>query len=360
MDKDVGFWYVIGEGTKSHSSIGLITLSLSGEVIVCPIGLYLVVSRKKLLKYYGLAMFFHGDEPELHADDTLATLSCLPLMVITASLVTIANIMITYRPGLTTDSVYVGELSTLKVFELTLTFPGFFSSVTVTFALALFERFTCRSLTILVQSIRFELLQLHPRRINQLLFSDVQKEYIEHLKPQIWFNMVAYISKANDGVRSYHEQHRWLECFILPLDLKASSKAFEDFHNAHVAFELAPAEFTERVERFSELLETRDLCRLLMENLGNNTDKDERYSKLRFWISLQANILDIMQPPGDSMTSTTISAHDLVFSDRIQSSLQQFRKSGPAHSHFSAADQLEKFLNRLTNDDELQTTHGSK
>jgi hypothetical protein len=194
-----------------------------------------------------------------------------------------------------------------------------------------------------IESEKLQALRLHSKRITQLLFSDVEKGYSEHLKSDVWFDIVTYISSSNDGVRSYHEKHHWLERFIIPFDPEISSEVSEGFQGARVEFELAPAEFIGHIERFSELLKTRDLCKLLLEYLGKSTDKDKRYSKLQFWISLQVTILDIMQSARSLSTATTTHTYDSKSSDRIRQSLQQFRESSPGDSCSSAAGQLQEF-----------------
>ncbi|MCJ1382115.1 hypothetical protein MMC17_005227 [Xylographa soralifera] len=209
-------------------------------------------------------------------------------------------------------------------------------------------------------SVKLQALHLPFKRINQLLFSSVNKGYFEHLKPNVWFDMVAYISDSNDGVRSYYKKHDWLKCFILPLDKESSGNMSEDYQGAYAKFELAPAEFIKQIERFSELLLTRDLCKLLLEYLGKSTHENRDDLLLDFWVRLQAAIHNIIQSARSSSTATTTQANHLESLDRMRLSLQQFRESKSEYSHSSTVNQLQECLNRFINDKELQITDTSK
>ena len=202
-------------------------------------------------------------------------------------------------------------------------------------------------------------LLLDQKRIEQLAFSDIDKGYSEHINTDVWFDMVEYISKPTDGVRSYHEKYRWLENFILPLDLDRPREVLEDFHDARVAFELAPTEFTEHIERFSELLKTRDLCRLLIKYLGDGS-KDEQYSKVHLWTQLQADIIYILRPSENRDNHISMQGCDLEATNRVGLSLRHFQDSGPEDYDSSAAGLLQEFLKRLTRDEESQKTEKSK
>lgn len=171
---------------------------------------------------------------------------------------------------------------------------------------------------------------------------------------------MAYISDSNDGVRSYYKEHDWLKCFILPLDKESSRDMSEDYQGAYAKFELAPAEFIKQIERFSALLLTRDLCKLLLEYLGKSTYEHSAGFRLGFWVRLQAAIHDIMQSARSSSTATTTQANHLESLDRMRLSLQQFRKSKPEYSHSSTVNQLQECLDRFIDDKELQTTDTSK
>ena len=197
-------------------------------------------------------------------------------------------------------------------------------------------------------------------RINQVLFSRVNKGYFEHLKPDVWFDIVAYISDSNDGVRSYYKEHDWLKCFILPLDKESSSDMSEDYQGAYAKFELAPAEFIKQIERFSALLLTRDLCKLLLGYLGKSTHAHGDGNPLGFWIRLQAAIHDIMESARSLSITTTTQANHLESLARMRPFLQQFRESEPECSHSSTVNQLHKCLKRFIEDRELQTTDTSK
>ena len=205
-------------------------------------------------------------------------------------------------------------------------------------------------------------LHLPLKRINQVLFSRVDKVYFEHLKPDVWFNIVAYISDSNDGVRSYYKKHEhdWLRCFILPLDKESSSDISKDYQAAYDEFERAPAEFIKQIERFSALLLTRDLCKLLLEYLGKSTHEDTDSLLLGFWVRLQAAIHDIMQSARSSSTANTTQASHLDSLDQMRLSLQQFRESKPEYSHSPTVNQLQECLDRFIEDKELQTTDTSK
>lgn len=205
---------------------------------------------------------------------------------------------------------------------------------------------------------KLESLLLPPKRITQLLSSNVQKTYFEHLNDDVWFDIVSYISNPVDGARSHHQKHPWLECFILPLNEKVPSEVSEFFQSAHIKFELAPTEFILHVERFSELLKIRDLCQRLLGWIENSTNEDQRYSKLHFWISLQAEIYDIVQSGKSSSTaSTQVQPSETL--DRIQSSLRRFRDSGVVDSFSSAAKHLQNFLKRSIDVKELQISETS-
>ena len=209
-------------------------------------------------------------------------------------------------------------------------------------------------------STKLGALHLPLERINQVLFSRVDKVYFEHLKPDVWFNIVAYISDSNDGVRSYYKEHDWLKCFILLLDKESSSDMSKDYQAAYDKFELAPAEFIKQIGRFSELLLTRDLCKLLLEYLGKSTHEDSDGLLLGFWVRLQAEIHDIMQSARFSSIATTTKANRLKSLDRMRLSLRQIRESKPEYSHSSTINQLQECLERFIDDKELQTTDESK
>lgn len=194
--------------------------------------------------------------------------------------------------------------------------------------------------------------RVRPERITQLLYS-VDKGYSYYVEPDVWFDMVAYTSDSNDGVRSYHEKYHWLERFILPFDPENSSDISDDFHGARIEFELRLGEFIEHIEKFSELLKIRDLCKLLLEEyIEKETYEKTKDLKLRFWIELHVQILDIMRPPKLPSTAATTHTHDL------QSS--KFRDSNPGESYSSAAGQLQKFWARSINDEELKKKYKSK
>ena len=93
--------------------------------------------------------------------------------------------------------------------------------------------------------------------------------------------MVEYITNPDDGVRSYHSDRQWLAHFILPFDTERSS-GVEDFEAARVEFERRPTDFIKHIERFFELLKTRDLCKLLFSYLGINTDVKKSSDELGF------------------------------------------------------------------------------
>ncbi len=171
---------------------------------------------------------------------------------------------------------------------------------------------------------------------------------------------MTYISNSDDGVRSYHEKHDWLERFIFPVDAEVSSGIPEDFRAARAEFKLRPLEFIEHIRKFSELLETRDLCKLLFEHLGKSTDEDVRCSKLQSWISLQVAILGVMQSAKFSSTTTTTHAYDSESSKRIVLLLQQLPESSGGDSYSSAAGQLRKFLKRTIDHKALEKEYMSK
>ena len=196
-------------------------------------------------------------------------------------------------------------------------------SMAITFCAALyFRKGLLRHIKKDLYSSKLKRLLLDSKRIAQVLFLDFDKGYHEHLNLDVGLNMAAYISKPTDEVHSYCEKYRWLERFILPFDLETSNEISEDFHDAHVAFELAPAEFAEHIERFSELLETRDICKLLFRYLGEIDNKDNRYSMLQFWVPLQAAIFNIITSVRSSNIATTIEPYDQDLSDRLGLSLQ--------------------------------------
>ena len=203
-------------------------------------------------------------------------------------------------------------------------------------------------------------LKLPSRRIAQLVFTDVEKKYFEYLTHDDWFDIVTYISNSDDGARSYHQQNPWLECFILPWSLKASSEVSKIFQSAHVKFELAPTEFIEKVERFSKLLQTRDLCKLLLEYLGNDINEDRSSSMLQFWMSLQAGILEIMQSEKSLSTALITQALGSQSFNQTQGFLQHFRESRFETSYLSVPTQLQDFLTRSTDDKEMHTLNSSK
>lgn len=157
--------------------------------------------------------------------------------------------------------------------------------------------------------VKLKALNLSSARIAQIIFSDVEK-YFKYLSHDDWFDIVTYLSNPHDGARSYHQQNPWLECFILPWESKTFSDGSEVFQSAYIKYELAPSEFIERIEGFSKLLQTRDLCKLLIERLADDIDEDKTCLRLQFWMSLQAEILEIVQPGRSSSSPFTTQSHN--------------------------------------------------
>lgn len=235
------------------------------------------------------------------------------------------------------------------------------SVITATyFLMDAYSKYKTRYVEFAFQIERYKSLLIDPQRILQIIFLDFRKKAFEYIEHDVWFNIVTYVSNSDDGARSYHHKNPWLECFILPLDLKLPSEVSGNFQSAHIKFELAPREFIEQVERFSELLKTRDMCKLLFKWAVSSIDEDQRYPKLEFWISLQAAIQDIMQSEKHSGTGSAIQTHIAKNIDLIQLSLQRFCESRMENSLSSVANQLQKFLQRSINDKELQTSETSK
>lgn len=202
-------------------------------------------------------------------------------------------------------------------------------------------------------------LRLRGGRIPQILYSSVDKVYSEYVEPDVWFDMVEYISKSNDGVRSYHETYPWLERFILPFDPEDSSEISDDFQGARVDFELSPGEFIAHIETFSNLLKIRDFCKSLSEYFGKEKEKTMDW-KLRSWMELYVKILNIMRPTKVSSTAAIIDTHDSESSNLVMLSLEKFRDSNPGESYSSAAGQWQSFLQRSINYEKSNMKYKSK
>ena len=196
----------------------------------------------------------------------------------------------------------------------------------------------------------------HHEKIDRILYSTVHKRYSEYVEPDVWFDMVTYISDPNDGVRSYYEKYHWLERFILPFDPENSREVSDDFQGARVEFELRPGEFIEHIEKLSQLLKTRDLCKELLNYFSNETHDETRDWKVRFWTELYARILGIMGPPKFEDGPW----YDSQSSYGVELSLKKYRDSNPGEPYSSAAGQLQKFWARSINDEVLKKEEESK
>lgn len=212
---------------------------------------------------------------------------------------------------------------------------------------------------------RLEALHILRKDIVRIIFSNVNKGYYTSTNPDVWFDIAKYTSDSSDtsdpedGVRSYHSRHRWLECLILPSDPDNSGEVSEDFHEACVEFELRPGEFIEHVDRFSELLKARDLCKQLLKYLGQETNEEKRDKRVSFWIELQVQIRAIMQPPRYSVTAIAEKTYDSESFDRVVQSLQKYRHSSPKEPYSSASIQLQRFLEQSVDDKESKKKYTS-
>ena len=178
-------------------------------------------------------------------------------------------------------------------------------------------------------------------------------QFLNSIESEFWYDMVAYMSDSNDGVRSYLEKYQWLDCFILPFDPENSSRT-SDFQGARVEFEVRPAEFIGHIETFSKLLKIRDLCELLLTDLGVETDEEKRDQKLESWIEFHTFIQYTVQPLQSSDSAGRIARWFELCSSRLKLSLQKYRHSDPGQSYSTAADQMQNVLARMANIKELE------
>lgn len=182
--------------------------------------------------------------------------------------------------------------------------------------------------------------------------------FLSSIEPELWYDMVVYMSDSNDGVRSYLEKYQWLDCFILPFDPENSSR-ISDFQGAHVEFELRPAEFIRHIETFSKLLKIRDLCEILLMDLGEETDEEKRDQKMQSWMEFHTDIQYFVQPLQSSDGAGRIARRFELCSSRLKLSLQKYRHSG--QSYFStAADQMQNIFARRANIKEVEKRFQSK
>lgn len=205
-------------------------------------------------------------------------------------------------------------------------------------------------------------LKISPERIEQIRFSRFQKSYSKHLRSDVWFEMVRYISRPDDGVQKFLEKHRWLECFVFSLDVANTGDVSEELQRAYSEFELNPIPFVQNVQSFSKLLCTRDLCKRLFSYLGEESiigthgvDKDYATS---FWIQLHAGISNIMQSDGDGTPVSSI--EDLEQWDRMQHSLDRVKVPTRTSAESSASNQLQECLRRFRENKEMNRTAQGK
>ena len=196
-----------------------------------------------------------------------------------------------------------------------------------------------------IMSKNLESLMITPERVKQVLFSRVQMRYSKHLRSDVWFEMVNYISRPDDGVQKFLEKHRWLECFVSSSDTANTSDILEELQRAYSEFELNPTGFVNNIQSFSKLLCTRDLCKQLFSYFGEvghdpGTNNDRATS---FWIKLQAGIFDIMQSGGPRISSGI----ELLQWNRIQNSLDRVKVPTRSSADSSASNQLQECLNRF-------------
>lgn len=199
--------------------------------------------------------------------------------------------------------------------------------------------------------------------MSQLVFSYVDKTGDKAL--DVWFDIAAYISNDHDGVQSYYEKHAWLKTFILPTDLSTSSHSLhkaselkyggitDDLRDAKVEFEVRPLEFIQHIEEFSGIMETRDLCNLLIRHLGKSRKEEKTDENLRYWLWLQTEVMAINSSRTASIDNVTYSA-DADIPKQIQSSIRRYRETGPEFPYNTTASQFEAYVKRSTEKEELE------
>lgn len=196
------------------------------------------------------------------------------------------------------------------------------------------------------------------KRGAQLEFVNVIKRSSIYEISDVWFDIAKYIADPNDGVRSYHQKHQWLECLLLPN--RGDSKRHDpsqvlpaEFQIVRNEFESTPGKFIEHVEAFSKLLTFRDLCDSIMEHLVKKPpphDTESLESKLDFWVELDAKLLCLMDD-GDSLVSYAQREDgDASSSKRALQILSEGLDSNRGSPYSSAKDNLQRFLERSDED----------
>lgn len=222
-------------------------------------------------------------------------------------------------------------------------------------ALAFFRNNIYRYFLLSFQYTKHLLRRTPRKRAFQRLFVDVEKRLSKVEISDVWFDISSYLSDPNDGVRSYHGKHQWLECFLFSEPDESARVSPEKFQRARVAFELTPAKFIDHVERLSALLTTRDLCDKLLEYLSKDTsDWAERMgfyagssdSKLKFWIQLYAQLLPLTNPEAilDSQVITKANTKNSKHLEQTLQLLTNVLEPGSKTSHVVAGGKLQRFL----------------
>lgn len=82
----------------------------------------------------------------------------------------------------------------------------YIATATGVFEMLYFRKYLSWAMKTQILSENLKARRVRPKRITQLLYS-VDKGYSDYVEPNVWFNMMAYTSNSNDGVRSYHEKY---------------------------------------------------------------------------------------------------------------------------------------------------------
>ena len=196
--------------------------------------------------------------------------------------------------------------------------------------------------------------------------------YSEHLRSDVWFEMVSYISSPDDGEQKFLEKHRWLECFVFSSDAANLGDVSGELQHAYSEFELNPTTFVNNIQSFSKLLCTRDLCKQLFSYFGEESEgilskllctlRQQLYSysggehiennsrAASLWIQLQAGIFNITQSDGDGTSASSIEQPEEW--SRMQKYLDREKEPTETPAESLASNQLQECLNRFREDKE--------